>query len=217
MHAVQVRAFSSRLFTLMVTFSLLTPCHWGASVAGKARCSLSAALVVLLWPVTCNNRSVCTPWVAGVLQLPVRVSSTDGNVGVDGNLQQVYDEGVSPLWSSALELVQRLRDLRAQEATMYGMYGVAEALYGSSESDDALAVLYGTYGKGHEGRGGGTAGAVGGSGMDVGRGGYGSLAHLDTLARGAPAAAAFLTALVESLRTPVEEQVGIWFGGWWVS
>ncbi|GIL81807.1 hypothetical protein Vretimale_1409 [Volvox reticuliferus] len=115
--------------------------------------------------------------------------------------QQVYNEGLMPLAAHALRLMQQMRDLRAKEASLYGLYDTIASGGRSSAPPPAspsvkpqlsqmqLAAL----------RGG--AAAPGGCG-------YSGLAHVDTLARDGRAAIAFLTSLAEVLEPLVAKQLG---------
>ncbi|GLC46332.1 hypothetical protein PLESTM_001858900 [Pleodorina starrii] len=57
--------------------------------------------------------------------------------------QQVYDEGLAPLATHALDLLQHMRDLRAQQAALYGLYDTDDAAgtagYGGLAHLDSLA------------------------------------------------------------------------------
>ncbi|KAG2499646.1 hypothetical protein HYH03_002585 [Edaphochlamys debaryana] len=100
---------------------------------------------------------------------------------------QVYEEGLQPLCGAALELLQGLRDVRAQQAALYGMYDTTA----TDNGRDA----------------GGGGGSAGDGGAPPAPPGFGGLAHIDTLAGDGRAAAAFLTSLAEALRPGVEGQL----------
>ncbi|KAG2425955.1 hypothetical protein HXX76_013328 [Chlamydomonas incerta] len=140
--------------------------------------------------------------------------------------QQVYEEGLAPLAAASLELLQRLRDVRAQQAALYGMY--EPDLWQHGGPPHAVHAPQGSpYGPGP----GGAAAARGGTGLwasllppwphqmhqtqqPAGGGagaaagpGYAALAHMDSLARDGRAAVLFLTALAGELAPAVEAQV----------
>ncbi|GIL43732.1 hypothetical protein Vafri_1374, partial [Volvox africanus] len=114
--------------------------------------------------------------------------------------QQVYSEGLVPLAAHALRLMQQMRDLRAKEASLYGLYDniasggkiSAPPAAASSAAPQLSRVQLAAL------RGG--AAAAGGDG-------YSSLAHVDTLARDGRAATAFLTSLAEVLEPLVAKQL----------
>ncbi|KAG2435013.1 hypothetical protein HYH02_012011 [Chlamydomonas schloesseri] len=109
--------------------------------------------------------------------------------------QQVYEEGLAPLAAAALGLLAALRDVRAQQAALYGMY----------EQWEREAAWEGLWTSLLPPRPPQPAADPGGSGG--GGGGYAALAHMDSLARDGRAAVAFLTALAQDLAPRVEAQV----------
>ncbi|KXZ50224.1 hypothetical protein GPECTOR_17g861 [Gonium pectorale] len=122
--------------------------------------------------------------------------------------RQVYQEGLAPLAAAALEHVQALRDARAQQAELYGLYDSdgAAAVAAAAAGAAAAASAPGDGGRGGSGHFAWHAATLY-RGSGGGSGGYAGLAHLDSLAGDGGAAAAFLTSLAEALAPLVREQL----------
>eukprot|EP00198_Chlamydomonas_reinhardtii_P012295 XP_001701632.1 predicted protein [Chlamydomonas reinhardtii] len=139
--------------------------------------------------------------------------------------QQVYEEGLVPLAAAALELMQRLRDVRAQQAALYGMYehDLLHAVQQQGPYGQGPGKATAAAGGGSSGGGlwasllppmpppppqplGAVAAAAAGAAAGAAPGAAG-LAHLDSLAGDGRAVALFLTDLARELEPRVEAQV----------
>lgn len=131
-----------------------------------------------------------------------------------------------PLAAAALELMQRLRDVRAQQAALYGMYehDLLHAVQQQGPYGQGPGKATAAAGGGSSGGGlwasllppmpppppqplGAVAAAAAGAAAGAAPGAAG-LAHLDSLAGDGRAVALFLTDLARELEPRVEAQVG---------